>query len=64
MALHNYIKRRSHDDVAFAEFDCNPNFVPDDILPDAIARSGSHENCSPCRIDFVRDGIADSLMEQ
>jgi hypothetical protein len=27
MTLHNYIRRRSHDDVAFAEFDCNPNFV-------------------------------------
>jgi len=63
MALHNYIKRRSHDDVAFAEFDCNPNFVPGDILLDAIACSESHENCSSCRIDFVRDGIADSLME-
>jgi hypothetical protein len=28
MTLHNYIRRRSHDDVAFAEFDRNPNFVP------------------------------------
>jgi hypothetical protein len=27
MTLHNYIKRRSHDDVAFAEFDRNLNFV-------------------------------------
>jgi len=30
MTLHNYIKRISHDDV-FAEFDHNPNFVPNDI---------------------------------
>jgi hypothetical protein len=22
------------------------------------------ENCSPCRVDFVHDGIANSLMEQ
>jgi hypothetical protein len=64
MTLHNYIRRRSHDDVAFAEFDRNPNFIPDDILLDVIAHSGSHRNCSPCRMDFVRDGIADSLMEQ
>jgi hypothetical protein len=64
MALHNYIRKRSHDDVAFAEFDRNPNFIPDDILLDVIAHSGSHINCSPCRMDFVRDGIADSLMEQ
>jgi hypothetical protein len=34
---------RSHDDVSFAEFDCNPNFIPDDILLDVVARSGNHE---------------------
>jgi hypothetical protein len=64
MTLHNYIRRRSHDDIAFAEFDRNPNFVPDDILPDVIAHSRSHGNYSPCRMDFVHDGIANSLMEQ
>jgi hypothetical protein len=32
------IRRRSLDDVTFAEFDRNPNFVPDDILPDIVAR--------------------------
>jgi hypothetical protein len=32
------IKRRSLDDVAFAEFDRNLNFIPDDILPDVVAR--------------------------
>jgi len=63
MILHNYIKRRSHDDIAFAEIDRNPNFVSDDILPDVVARSGSHGNCT-CWMDFVRDGIANSLMEQ
>jgi len=31
-------RRRSLDDVAFAEFDRNPNFVHDDILPDVVAR--------------------------
>jgi len=64
MTLHNYIRRRSHDDVAFVEFDRNPSFVPDDILPDVVARSGSHENYSPCRMDFIRNEIANSLMEQ
>jgi hypothetical protein len=58
------IRRRSLDDVAFAEFDRNPNFVPDDILPDVVARLKNQENYSPCRMDFVRDGIVDSLMEQ
>ena len=46
------------------EFDRNPNFIPDDILPDVVARLKKPENCSPCRMDFVRDGIVDSLMEQ
>jgi len=36
MTLHNYIRRRSHDDVAFAEFHRNLNFVPNDILPDVM----------------------------
>jgi hypothetical protein len=57
------MRRRSHNDVAFAKFDCNLNFVPDDILPDVVARSGSHGNYSHCRMDFVRDGIIDSLIE-
>ena len=55
MSLYNYIRRRSYDNVAFIEFDHNSNFVPDDILLDVIVRSRNHENCSPCRIDFVRD---------
>jgi hypothetical protein len=64
MTLHNYIIRRSHDDVAFAKFDRNPNFIPDDILPDVVSRSRSHGNCSPCWMYFVRDGIENTLMEQ
>jgi hypothetical protein len=50
MTLHNYIIRRSHDNVAFAEFDRNPNFVSDDILSDVVARLESHGNCSSYRI--------------
>jgi hypothetical protein len=59
MAQHNYIRKRSHDDVTFTKFNRNPNFVPN-----IIARSGSHVNYSPCRMDFVCDGIVDNLMEQ
>jgi len=58
------IRRRSLDDVAFAEFDRNLNFILDDILPDVVARLRNHEKYSPCWIDFVRDEIAHSLMEQ
>ena len=53
-----------HDDVAFVEFDRNSNFVSNDILPDFIARSKKHENCSPYRMNFIRDEIIDKLMEQ
>jgi hypothetical protein len=53
-----------HDDVVFIKFDHNFNFVPDDILPDFIARSKNHGNCSSYRMNFVRDGILDRLMEQ
>jgi len=43
MTLHNYIRRRFHNDVTFVEFDRNPNFIPDDILHDIVVRSESHE---------------------
>jgi hypothetical protein len=29
---------RSLDDVIFVEFDRNPNFISDDILPNVVAR--------------------------
>jgi hypothetical protein len=64
MTLHNYITRRFHDDLTFAEFDRNPNCIPDDILPNIVARLESHENCSPCRMNFICDEITNSLMKQ
>ena len=39
MTLHNYIRRKSHDDVAFTEFDHNPNFILDNILLDVVVHS-------------------------
>ena len=64
MTLYNYIRRKSHDDAAFAKFDCNPYYVLDKILPDVVARSEINGNCSQGRMNFVCDGIANSLMEQ
>jgi len=58
------IRRRSLDDVSFAEFNCNFNFVLDDILPDVVARLRNQVNCSTCWMNFVRDEIVDHLMEQ
>ena len=52
-----------HDDVAFAEFDRNFNFISNDILPDFFARSKNHGNYSPYQINFIRDEIVDKLME-
>jgi hypothetical protein len=64
MTLYNYIWRISYDDITFAEFDRNPNFVLDDILPHVDARLGNYGNCSSYWIDFIRDEIAHSLMQQ
>jgi hypothetical protein len=58
------IRKRSLDDVAFAEFDRNSNFIIDDILPDVVARLRNHGKYSFYLIDFVRDEIIYSLMEQ
>jgi hypothetical protein len=58
------IRKRSLDDVAFAEFDRNSNFIIDDILPDVVARLRNHGKYSLYLIDFVRDEIIYSLMEQ
>jgi superfamily I DNA and/or RNA helicase len=58
------IRRRSLDASAFVDFDRNPNFVLDDILPDVVARLRNQGKWSPCRMDFVRDKIIDHLMKQ
>jgi hypothetical protein len=44
MALHNYNRRKSHDNEVFAEFDHNSNFILDDILYNIVAHSRSHGN--------------------
>jgi hypothetical protein len=46
--LFKKIRRRSLDDVVFAEFDRNPNFILDDILPDVVERLRNHEKYSHC----------------
>jgi hypothetical protein len=48
----------SLNDVTFAEFDRNLNFIPD-----VVERVRNKENCSSCRMDFICDEIVDSLME-
>ena len=53
-----------HDDVIFVEFDYNFNFVSNDILPDFVARSKNHGNCSSYQMNFIRDEIVDKLIEQ
>ena len=62
MALHNYIRRKSQEDVAFTEYDRNPHFVPDDFLADVVSRSQSQGNHRPSQMNHVCDGIADNLM--
>jgi hypothetical protein len=39
MAMHNYIRRKSSQDVAFNKFDSHPDFVPPDTFPDVVTQS-------------------------
>jgi hypothetical protein len=64
MALHNYIRRRSLDDAVFSKYDRNLNLIPDDFLPDIIQASAVQGSQMPSRMNFIRDGIANILMEQ
>ena len=48
----------------FSEYDRNPNLIPDNFLPDSVQASAVQGSQRPSRMDFVRDGIANSLMEQ
>ena len=63
-ALHNYIRRSSQDDAVFSEYDYNSNLIPDDFLSDIVQASAVQGSQRPSRMDFVRDGIANSLIEQ
>ena len=64
MALHNFIRRRWQHDIDFVQYDCNPNYVPDDVLPDIVARDNSQGLQRPSRMNIVRDSIANSLMNK
>jgi hypothetical protein len=62
MTLHNYIRRKSQEDVVFTEYDRNSNFILDDILTDVVPRSQNQGNQRPSRMNYVHDGITNSLM--
>jgi hypothetical protein len=44
--------------------ECGGARQPPHYIYELVACSGNHENCSSCRMNFVRDGIANSLTEQ
>ena len=62
MTLNNYIRRRSQHDDVFVEYDRNPDYIPDDFLPDIVACENSQSLHTHSRMDIVRDDIANSLM--
>jgi len=64
MAIHNYIRRTSMQDVTFIEFDRHPDFMPDDFLTDMAPHSQIQGHHKPSRMDYVCDEIAASLMTQ
>ena len=41
ITLHNYIRRKSKDDMTFSKYDRNLNFIPEDILPNIVPRLNS-----------------------
>jgi hypothetical protein len=43
MTLHNYIRKKFHNDIAFAKFNCNINFISNDILHNIVTRSGNYK---------------------
>jgi hypothetical protein len=53
LTLHDYTKRRLQDDVVFAEYDRNPNFILDDFLLDIVARTDCQGSQRPSHMDFV-----------
>ena len=57
IALHNYIRRRSQDDIVFVEYDRNSNFIPNDFLQDIVVQLDNQRSQRPSRIDFVRNEI-------
>jgi hypothetical protein len=64
MAIHNYIRRTSLQDVTFIEFDRHLDFVPDDFLTDVAPHSQVQRNHRPSRMDYIRDEIVADLMTQ
>jgi hypothetical protein len=62
MTLNNYIRMKSQENVAFTEYGRNPNFIPDDFLPNVVPRSQNQGIQKPSQMDYVRDGIKNSLI--
>lgn len=44
MTLHNYIKRKSYEDVTFKKFCRHLNFIPGDFLTNVFLHSQTHKN--------------------
>ena len=63
MAIHNYIRRKSLDDPAFAKFDEHPEVVPPDIFTDVegFQQDGYRGKGNAREMDSLRDRIASSL---
>ena len=62
MTLNNYIRRRSQHDDVFVEYDRNPDYISDELLPDVVTCETSQSSGRNSRMDIVRESIANSLM--
>ena len=63
IAFHNYMRRKFVKDVAFNEFECHPNFMPQDVLRD-VPQSQTYKDNKTSHMNYVRDGIASNLMRE
>ena len=63
-ALHNYIRRKSIQDVAFNEFDRHLDFIPDNFLTDVVPQSHTCRHQRASCMDNIHDDIVTSLMRQ
>ncbi|XP_048498665.2 protein ALP1-like [Beta vulgaris subsp. vulgaris] len=61
-ALHNYIRKSSTNDLMFSMLDNNPDYMPNEEIPDvADYRSSETSRETSKEMDLVRDGIANQI---
>ena len=61
MTFHNYIRRKSEQDIACNEFEHHSNFMLHEFSCNIASRSQIYKGNRISHVDCVQDGIASSL---